>query len=180
MSKRIARAAPIGTRNAGLYAGQASTTRIVGPIIAPTDDRFQSRSPERFEIQERGFENFRLLWSKLECRPEKKPAMKRNLLKRLEKLERSYASSTFDYGIWYYGQFELARAAAVSKLTEADQKALTELFDLHRWPLTVSQKDRELWSRYDEAFTSVRTEMPISSIFTALDGWFPPYWFPTN
>ena len=106
--------------------------------------------------------------------------MKQNLLKRLEKLERCYALSTFDYGIWYYGQFELARAAAASKLTEADQKALNELFELHRWPATVRQQDPELWSRYEEAFGSVRTEIPISSIFSAIDGWFPPYWFPTN
>lgn len=97
--------------------------------------------------------------------------MKQKLLERIAKLERSHASSVFSYGKWYSDQLRLADAAAISKLTQADQAALTEFFESGRSPHNLSEQESALWKRWEEAFASIGTEVPIATTFCVYDRW---------
>jgi hypothetical protein len=95
----------------------------------------------------------------------------RNLIRRIEKLERVVATSAFSYGDWYVEQQQLAEAAALSRLSAADRAALTELFESRRSPSYFSDEQQALWSRWKEAFAGIGSEVPISKTFCVYDRW---------
>ena len=95
----------------------------------------------------------------------------RNLISRIEKLERVVATSPFPYGEWYVEQQQLAEAAALRRLSQADRVALTESFESRQAPSYFSDEQRALWSRWEEAFAGIGPEMQISTTFCVYDRW---------